>query len=528
MANFSHSYTSSQFSPATVSKLLPGQQREQAQPSGHALQQKQQIPILQNQVIPGPQTFTPSLQYSNPVPPQSLLTTPQQAAMTFLHPATIHQPAATISQHSTASSFQNSTATVPQLTATSSQQAAISSQHPATIPQHSAIISEHSTAATSQHLATVSQILATVPTELPVINAQLPLTTISQPPNVLQQKVKSLQQTEDNEGLQPRESNEKSTQVVSHSTGNSQKENKKYPMRFLDLLHNLSHVEGTISYCMDLGLIPSSRICHRCGEIMRLKPCSAAVTSDGYIWQCRKQKGGIRCDTSRSIRAGSWFSQSNLTLEEILQITYWWTQMVTEDFLVYQTAINKPSVLDWCNYCRELCLTYLLKQSQPLGGPNTIIEIDESKFDGCNGHRLSGQWIFSGIQQQSNWTCFIFPVGEKKDGASLIEIIEQWVKPGTTLLCNWKPFERLTGDGYNYLTLSHSMTFKNVDETELGISHTESSCNFWKNIRSSVSSENLNSENVFDSAMGERIWRKQQGDEDVFLSFIKAVKFVYS
>lgn len=202
--------------------------------------------------------------------------------------------------------------------------------------------------------------------------------------------------------------------------------------------------------------------------------------------------------------------------------------MVTEDFLVYQTAVSKPSVLDWCNYCRDLCLTYLIKQSQPLGGPNTVIEIDESKFDGCNGHRLSGQWIFSGIQQQSNWSCFIFPVGEKKDGASLIEIIEQWVKPGTTLLCNWKPLERLTTDGYNYLTLSHNMTFKNVDEAELGPSCTNSSCNFWKTIRSSVSSENLNCENAFDSAMGERIWRKQQGDEDVFLSFIKAVKFVYS
>ena len=44
--------------------------------------------------------------------------------------------------------------------------------------------------------------------------------------------------------------------------------------------------------------------------------------SEGFRWRCRRRVAGNRCHGSASIRHGSWFQKSNLTLQEIVHITY--------------------------------------------------------------------------------------------------------------------------------------------------------------------------------------------------------------
>ena len=44
--------------------------------------------------------------------------------------------------------------------------------------------------------------------------------------------------------------------------------------------------------------------------------------SDGFRWECRKQSGNKRHKQTLSIWKGSWFEQSNVTLDEVLKITY--------------------------------------------------------------------------------------------------------------------------------------------------------------------------------------------------------------
>lgn len=43
-------------------------------------------------------------------------------------------------------------------------------------------------------------------------------------------------------------------------------------------------------------------------------------SSDGVAWQCSNKK-----HSDISLRKGSWFEKSNLTLEEIIELTYWWS-----------------------------------------------------------------------------------------------------------------------------------------------------------------------------------------------------------
>ena len=72
---------------------------------------------------------------------------------------------------------------------------------------------------------------------------------------------------------------------------------------------------------MERELIPKSHLCPHCGGKMRLVQCDDR--SDGCKWECKKQVNGERHKVEFSIRKDSWFEASNLTLEEILKLTYW-------------------------------------------------------------------------------------------------------------------------------------------------------------------------------------------------------------
>ena len=71
-------------------------------------------------------------------------------------------------------------------------------------------------------------------------------------------------------------------------------------------------------------LLARNRICDICHSGMMFPDCSDR--SDGYVWECRRQIGRKRHRTEKSIREGSWFEHSNLSIEEVVKFTYWWAQ----------------------------------------------------------------------------------------------------------------------------------------------------------------------------------------------------------
>jgi hypothetical protein len=104
-----------------------------------------------------------------------------------------------------------------------------------------------------------------------------------------------------------------------------------------------------------------------------------------------------------SIRRGSWFRQSKLTLLEILLITYDIVYREPAHRIHYEYGIASQTVGDWGMFCREAVLVFLEGCSVKIGGPNKTVEIDESKF----GRRkysedlVLGQWVFGGVERES-------------------------------------------------------------------------------------------------------------------------------
>ena len=118
---------------------------------------------------------------------------------------------------------------------------------------------------------------------------------------------------------------DQSTQIGGTSTGSYARNEfiksnvDKVTHRYL-LSKIISNKEQAISWCMENNLLAKSMQCPTCQSDMLLK-FSNTFSSDGCKWRC--QKGNHTKDVS--IRKKSWFEKSNMTIEEILELTYWWS-----------------------------------------------------------------------------------------------------------------------------------------------------------------------------------------------------------
>ena len=98
--------------------------------------------------------------------------------------------------------------------------------------------------------------------------------------------------------------------------------------------------------------------------------------------------------------------------------------------------------VDWDRFCREICEVMYLESEDKISGPGKRVQIDESKFGKRKyhrDHRVEGQWVFGGIEEDSRKS-FMFAVEERSE-RTLLRIIETFIAKGTTIISDcWKAY----------------------------------------------------------------------------------------
>ena len=112
--------------------------------------------------------------------------------------------------------------------------------------------------------------------------------------------------------------------------------------------------------------------------------------------------------SSESVRCGLFLDRSHLTLQQIIIIMYCWAQNIPQKVIKHEVQIhNDVTIVDWCNFIRDVCEEDVESHSQEIGGIHDsadpiIVEIDESNFFHHKYHRgvwRPGHWVFGGIER---------------------------------------------------------------------------------------------------------------------------------
>lgn len=254
-----------------------------------------------------------------------------------------------------------------------------------------------------------------------------------------------------------------------------------------------------------------------------MKEIDCKDRAEGKKWQCQTQAKGKRHRIECTIRVDSWFEHSNLSLAEMMEITYWWTRDVAQTQMRHEMELSGNTSVDWYNYCREICELTLLDSKEKVGGVGKTVQIDESKFGKRKyhrGHHVEGQWVFGGIEDGSR-KCFLVAV-EKRDEATLLPIIKQHVLPGTTIVSDcWKGYINLDKNGFIHKTVNHSKEFVNSEGE-----HTNRIEGHWRQAKSKLPAFGVR-KHLFSSYLAEFIWRYKHKDDDLFVVFWHDVKNIY-
>ena len=100
----------------------------------------------------------------------------------------------------------------------------------------------------------------------------------------------------------------------------------------------------------------------------------------GYVFS------GAQCRTTHSIRNGTFFQQSHLSLSQIFELMHCWSrQEASIEKLMDELDIGSPNTnVTRKNFCRDICAQYFILNPMRIDGPGHIVEIDRSSFGNEN------------------------------------------------------------------------------------------------------------------------------------------------
>lgn len=213
-----------------------------------------------------------------------------------------------------------------------------------------------------------------------------------------------------------------------------------------------------IKFLQRVGLLPKSIICCQvaCHNIT-----SNNSKIDNYCFRC------LTCRKFHSIRKGTFFKNSKLSLYQILMLSVYYSEgLSNQELLKKQFDIKSNStIVDWKSFIRDVFINHQILHSNMIGGPGVVVQIDESLM--CKrkygvGRILINQdlWIVGGIDDQGN---MFMEITNRRTKSILRDIISRNVVPGSIVVTDgWKGYNGIEDDYLRQIVV-HDNSFVNAE-----------------------------------------------------------------
>lgn len=224
---------------------------------------------------------------------------------------------------------------------------------------------------------------------------------------------------------------------------------------FHESLDIFSTIESALLFFQSHKVFPSQVFCHTCHQLTKFNPKI-------LHWKCQRTRivEGIqqRYNFTRTLKSNTWLEGTHLDITTLGKfITYYLLLPPPHhDLIKSELQLSDNTVVKWSRLIRELELQWCLNNtSQVIGGPNTIVEIDEAKFGRRKynrGRKIDGKWVFGGVQLGT--PNIFLEVVDARDQETLMEVIHRRILPGTTIISDgWKSYGSIAREGiYNLIS----------------------------------------------------------------------------
>ncbi len=230
-------------------------------------------------------------------------------------------------------------------------------------------------------------------------------------------------------------------------------------------------------------LVRNTWTCPSCRRLARVTEYRHAP--EGVRFHCRP------CARTRSVRAGTWFEGTHLSIEQALIVTYCWAYNYHQyDARREADIVSDHTTVDWYAKCRGVCELWLQAHPMEVGGldrngQRLTVEIDESKFfrrKANRGRVGPGRWVFGGIERESG-KVFMVEV-PNRDRPTLHAAAVQYIRPGTHIMSDGWPsyngLDAIPGQNYVHEVVIHDQNFVNPHDPNI---HTQNCENMWMRVK---------------------------------------------
>ncbi|CAI9735744.1 Hypothetical predicted protein [Octopus vulgaris] len=297
---------------------------------------------------------------------------------------------------------------------------------------------------------------------------------------------------------------------------------------FCELVQHISTNDKAIEWLAKYKLISNSVTCPACGN-----PCTIIGYKqgiDGKRWRCPNH------NFSRSIRKGSVFENSRLSLTTFTWLMYMWSRDYLLFEMAHETNVCMKSIIDLIRLVRELLERFLEDHPAELGdvppeiggfdletGEPKIVEIDVTKFVKSKRNEKKHAkefWVFGGIERGSE-KCFLVPIEYQNKEAFEAAII-RWILPGTLIVSDiWA--EYLEIDQIQQGIYTHELIdYNDSEDTEI---HTRNIDKLWIRLKKQFQRKHIKF--LFQSFLTEFTWRAHFKNTDKFAALIYCIKHLY-
>lgn len=261
---------------------------------------------------------------------------------------------------------------------------------------------------------------------------------------------------------------------------------------------------------LELGCISTQTTCHVCGSNVSLR-------LDQQTWRCTRRT----CRKQKSIRRGSFFTNSNLSVSKTLLIGYAWLLKMPNTSIIPFTKCSSRTVSEYTGFFRQLVADTLDFEDFIIGGNGITVEIDECKLGKRKhnrGHHVEGVWVLGGVERTERRGVFLVAVPDRST-ETLMNVIVRHVRPGSIILTDlWRGYSALAPTlMYEHRTVNHSETFVNPEDGTC----TNTIEGTWNGIRLSMAPRKR-TRGTIDDCLWEFIWRRKHAS-DLWQGFLSAL-----